>query len=158
MDRARKHWAQTSTVLRIVLILYAFYNLCFWTWEKSLGFQCTMEPLGFERSKQVPWVVREEPLCGLSQPTQLSPLAVVWMVVWWELVCLFYLFVVMASEGGRPPTQFALGPSVAGGQVKQRRSLIGSSLSPLRLEGCANFSTDSHIWLPCQALFKSLCC
>lgn len=35
MDTARK--ALTSTGLRIVLILYAFYNLCFRTWEKSLG-------------------------------------------------------------------------------------------------------------------------
>lgn len=135
------------------------FIICVFEPEKRVwGSQRTIENLGFERSKQVPRVVREEPLCVLSQPTQLSPLAVVWMVVWWELVCLFYLFVVMASEGGRHPTQFALGPRVAGGQVKQRRSLIGSSLSPLRLEGCANFSTDSHVWLPCQALLKSLCC
>lgn len=44
-------------------------------------------------------MLHEEPLCVISKPTKLSPLAVVWMLVWWELVCLVYLFVVMDSEG-----------------------------------------------------------
>lgn len=43
-------------------------------------------------------VLDEEPLCVISKPTKLSPLAVVWTLVWWELVCRFYLFVVMVAE------------------------------------------------------------
>lgn len=42
----------------------------------------------------------EERLCVISKATKLSPLAVVWTLVWWELVCLDYLFVVMVSRGG----------------------------------------------------------
>lgn len=102
-------------------------------------------------------VIHEEPLCVISKPTKLSPLAVVWMLVWWELVCLVYLFVVMVAEGGNPPTQLALGYRVAGGQVIQRRSVMGSSLSKPRVGGCANFVTDSFVWLPCPALLKSSC-
>lgn len=102
-------------------------------------------------------MLHEEPLCAISKPTKLSPLAVVWTLVRWELVCLVYLFVVMVSEGGNPPTQLALGSRVAGGQVIQRRSVMGSSLSPPRVGGCANFVTDGFVWLPCPALLKSPC-
>lgn len=45
-------------------------------------------------------MLHEERLCVISKPTKLSPLAVVWMLVWWELVCLLYLFVVMVAEDG----------------------------------------------------------
>lgn len=102
-------------------------------------------------------MLHEEPLCAISKPTKLSPLAVVWTLVWWELVFLVYLFVVMVSKGGSPPTQLALGSRVVGGQVIQRRSVMGSSLLPPRLEGCANSVADSFIWLPCSALLKSPC-
>lgn len=80
-------------------------------------------------------MLHEEPLCAIPKPTKLSPLAVVWTSMRWELVCLVYLFVVMVSEEGNPPTQLALGSRVAGGQVIQRRSVMGSSLSPPRLWG-----------------------
>lgn len=72
-----------------------------------------------------------------------------------NLFFLVYLFVVMVSKGGNPPTQLALGSRVVGGQVIQRRSVMGSSLLPPRLGGCANFVTDSFVWLPCPALLKS---
>lgn len=58
---------------------------------------------------------------------------------------------------GKPPTQLALGSTVDGGQVLQRRSMMGSSLSPPRVGGCANFVTDSFVWLPCPALLKPPC-
>ena len=99
-------------------------------------------------------VLHEEPLCVISKPTKLSPLAVVWTLVWWELVCLVYLFVVMVAEGGHPAAQLALGSR---GQVIQRRSVMGSSLSKPRVGGCASFVTDSFVWLPCPALLKSSC-
>lgn len=31
-------------------------------------------------------MLHEEPLCAISKPTKLSPLAVVWTLVRWELV------------------------------------------------------------------------
>lgn len=51
----------------------------------------------------------EEPLCAISKPSKLSPLAVVWTSAWWELVLfLVYLFVVMVCKGGGgAPTQLA---------------------------------------------------
>lgn len=118
-----------------------------WGWETWLW---RMKARGSE-------VLHEQRLCAISKPTKLSPLAVVWTLVWWELVCLVYLFVVMVSEGGNPPTQLALGSRVAGGQVIQRRSVMGSSLSPPRVGGCANFLTDGFVWLPCPTLLKSPC-
>lgn len=107
-------------------------------------------------------MLHEAPLCGISKATKLSPLAVVWTLVLWELVCLVYLFVVMVSEGrkrggGDPPTQLALGSRETGGQVIQRRSVKGSSLSQPRFGGCANFVTDGLVWLPRPALLKSPC-
>lgn len=54
-------------------------------------------------------MLHEEPLCVTSKPTKLSPLAVVWTLVWWELVCLVYLFVVMVSEGEKPSHSIGLG-------------------------------------------------
>lgn len=54
-------------------------------------------------------VLHEEPLCAISKPTKLSPLAVVWTLLWWELVCLVYLFVVMVSEGVKPSHPIGLG-------------------------------------------------
>lgn len=68
---------------------------------------------------------------------------------------LVYLFVVMVSKGGNPPTQLLLRSRVVGGQVIQRRCVMGSSLLPPRLGGCANFVTDNLVWLPCPALLKS---
>lgn len=54
-------------------------------------------------------MLHEEPLCAISKPNKLSPLAVVWMPMRWELVCLVYLFVVMVSEGGKPSYSIGLG-------------------------------------------------
>lgn len=59
--------------------------------------------------------------------------------------------------GGDPPTQLALGSRETGGQVIQRRSVKGSSLSQPRFGGCANFVTDGLVWLPRPALLKSPC-
>lgn len=53
-------------------------------------------------------VLDEEPLCVISKPTKLSPLAVVWTLVWWELVCRFYLFVVMVAEEEKKPTSHSI--------------------------------------------------
>lgn len=71
----------------------------------------------------------------------------VWSIclLWWSL------------RGRNPPTQLAFGSRVAGGQVIQRRSVMGSSLSPPRVGGCANLVTDGFVWLPCPALLKSPC-
>ena len=55
-------------------------------------------------------MLHEEPLCVISKPTKLSPLAVVWTLVWWELVCLVYLFVVMVAEGGGGEPSHSIGP------------------------------------------------
>lgn len=95
------------------------------------------------RGSEVP---HEGRLCVISKPTKLSPLAVVWTLVWWELVCLVYLFVVMVSQGGNPPTQLALGSRVAGGQVLQWRSVMGSSLSQPRVWGmCQLYNWRHHM-------------
>lgn len=47
-------------------------------------------------------VLHEQPLCVKSKPSKLSPLAVVWTLVRWELVLGACLFVVMVSKGGKP--------------------------------------------------------
>lgn len=104
-------------------------------------------------------VLHEEPLCVISKPPNCHRWQLfgrwcggnlfAWSIclLWWSL----------GRGGGDPPTQLALGSRVAGGQVIQRRSVMGSSLSQRKVGGCANFVTDGIVWLPCPALLKSPC-
>lgn len=71
----------------------------------------------------------------------------------WRPVCLLW----WSLREVNPPTRLAPGSRVAGGQVIQRLCVTGSSLLPPRLGECANFVTDSLVWLPCSALLKSPC-
>lgn len=116
--------------------MFLFFDWCLPYGEKILG--VLTHGLGNLALKDESEVLDEEPLCVISKPTKLSPLAVVWTLVWWELVCRFYLFVVMVAEEEKkkpPPTQLPLGSREAGGQVIQRRCVMGSSLSMPRIGG-----------------------
>lgn len=54
-------------------------------------------------------VLYEQALCVKSKPSRLSPLAVVWTLVRWELVLGVCLFVVMVSKGGKPSHSIGFG-------------------------------------------------
>lgn len=56
-------------------------------------------------------VLHEEPFCVISKPTKLSPLAVVWTLVRWELVFWSICLLWWSLRGRNPPTQLALGSS-----------------------------------------------
>lgn len=92
-----------------------------------------------------------------QKPSKLSPLAVVWTPVRWELVLGACLFVVMVSKGGKPSHSIGFGIQSSWRTGHTMALCDGVITVAAQTWGCANFVTDSLVWLPYSALLKSPC-
>lgn len=92
-----------------------------------------------------------------QKPSKLSPLAVVWTLVRWELVLGDCLFVVMVSKGGKPSHSIGLGIQSSWRTGHTKALCDGVITVAAQTRGRANFVNDSPVWLPCSALLKSPC-
>lgn len=81
----------------MTVILVLFFNLSpLFLLENDGGPNPEVDKLGCERRRgrqEAPKRFHEQPLCAISKPRKLSPLAVVWTSAWWELVLSSGLFV-----------------------------------------------------------------
>lgn len=102
-------------------------------------------------------VLHEQPLCVESKPSKLSPLAVVWTVVRWELVLGVCLFVVMVSKGSKPSHSIGLASQGSWRTGHTKALCDGVITVAAQTRGRANSVNDSLVWLPCSALLKSPC-